>query len=526
MRTGQGRLIKSTMSDAARKRGGTPPHTGLRSPTGICPGLRHAFMASVALALFAVSGAGFAQIVSVPNDSTGANSLAGAIAANPAVVTGASFVAVPPTGTPHAVGTAPLSSFPTNGSTFGILTTGNAQFADDPNLAPNTGVSLNGANVRGDTDFDVTVLKIDLQVPEGANCLALDFQFYSEEFPEFVNTRYNDAFIAELDTSTWLTLGSTISAPNNFAFDPTGNVISINAAGSTSMTAANAAGTTYDGATPLLSASTPITPGAHSIYLSIFDQGDQIYDSAVFLDNLVVGFVSNPAENCVAGAKPKNFTMSLTPAVAENPEDTLHTVTATLFEQGTALPGATIAFSVTGANTTSGGAVTGDSGGATFTYIGSNPGSDVITACYDADNDGTCEALASAQKHWMHVNQGPAAACVPTTNPGGKNEPGKNASAKAGVNPDGYYQLLAQDPDGPAPSIFVGDTGSSFVSGPYQSGAKVKVTQANGTEPRAQPGPRDIAAHLLLNGDATVWAVDDEGAVSAVAVCYVPRPPK
>ena len=47
-----------------------------------------------------------------------------------------------------------------------------------------------------------------------------------------------------------------------------------------------ARGTTFDGATRLLRASTKITPGRHRLYLSIFDQGDRIYDSAVFLDNL------------------------------------------------------------------------------------------------------------------------------------------------------------------------------------------------------------------------------------------------
>ncbi len=52
------------------------------------------------------------------------------------------------------------------------------------------------------------------------------------------------------------------------------------------MTRRFARGTTFDGATRLLRASTPITPGRHRLYLSIFDQGDRIYDSAVFLDNL------------------------------------------------------------------------------------------------------------------------------------------------------------------------------------------------------------------------------------------------
>jgi hypothetical protein len=52
------------------------------------------------------------------------------------------------------------------------------------------------------------------------------------------------------------------------------------------MTRRNARGTTFDGATRLLRASTPITPGHHRLYLSIFDQGDRSYDSSVFLDNL------------------------------------------------------------------------------------------------------------------------------------------------------------------------------------------------------------------------------------------------
>ena len=133
-----------------------------------------------------------------------------------------------------------------------------------------------GPNVRGNTDYDVTVLKVDLDVPVGPNCLSIDFRFLSDEFPEYVSTSYNDAFIAELDTSDWTTSGSTITAPHNFAFDEAHNEISINAAGAASMSESEAAGTTYDGATPLLSASTPITSGAHSLYLSIFDQGDHI----------------------------------------------------------------------------------------------------------------------------------------------------------------------------------------------------------------------------------------------------------
>jgi uncharacterized repeat protein (TIGR01451 family) len=232
--------------------------------------------------------------------TTTASDLAAAIAFDPSVVSGAAFVAVPPTGTPNAVSTTALAGFPTVGSSYAILTSGNATLADDANTAGGSGASLGGANVRGNTDFDVTILRIDLNVPTGSNCLTFDFRFLSEEYPEYVGSAFNDAFIAELDNSTWTTSGSTISAPNNFAFDPSGDVISVNSSGQTSMSAANAAGTTYDGATPLLSASTPITAGAHSLYLSIFDQGDRILDSAVFVDNLVIGTVG--PGGCQSGA--------------------------------------------------------------------------------------------------------------------------------------------------------------------------------------------------------------------------------
>ena len=223
--------------------------------------------------------------------------LANAMAQSPGIVTGASFVAAPPTGTPYDLQTRSLGGFPRAGSTYAILTSGDATLADTPNSSGSSGADDGGPNVRGNTDLDVTILKVDLDVPFGSNCLSIDFRFLSDEFPEFVGSSFNDAFIAELDTSDWTTSGSEITAPNNFAFDPAHNVISINAAGAASMSADEAAGTTYDGATPLLSASTPITPGAHSLYLSIFDQGDHAYDSAIFLDRLRLGTAGSTCQD-------------------------------------------------------------------------------------------------------------------------------------------------------------------------------------------------------------------------------------
>src|SRR5258708_39298375 len=147
------------------------------------------------------------------------------IADNPAIVTGAAFTTIPPNGTPHGIGNSPLAGFPLSGGTFAILTTGNAAFADAPNTAPNTSASDGGTSVRGDTDHVVSILRIDLDVPGGANCLSLNFRFLSEEYPEFVASFFNDAFIAEPDSSTCTTSGTAISAPDNFAFDPAHNDI-------------------------------------------------------------------------------------------------------------------------------------------------------------------------------------------------------------------------------------------------------------------------------------------------------------
>ncbi len=375
-------------------------------------GMRRRMAAALATAMLLASMGviGVAKVsaaVTPQTEPAGALAIAHALASPSANVTGASFASVTG-GTPNGTSTTALGGFPTDGTDFGILTTGNVSSVPNPGTFANTDNS--GGNVRGNSDLDVTMLKTDITVPTGANCLTFDFKFLSEEFPGFVGTDFNDAFIAELDTSNWTTAGSTITAPDNFAFDGSGNVVSINSTGIGGMTPADGAGTAFDSTSPdtshgagtvLLNASTQVTAGAHSVYFSIFDQGDQILDSAVFLDNLAVGFVPNPAVNCKPGATPVNFKLDVTPATATNPTGTPHTVTATLTDTaGTPIANAPISFTVAGVNPDTGSGTTGENGQATFTYTGTNAGQDQISACYDADNSPPCEATASATKDW------------------------------------------------------------------------------------------------------------------------------
>jgi hypothetical protein len=285
-----------------RRRPGMP-NAGKRS--------HRASVAVLAAGLLTLGLFGSARAIITP--SADALTIAQSIASPSVTVTGASFVAIPPNNTPNGVSNSAIGGFPVDGTSYGILTSGNASGVDQVGTFQST--SNGGAAVRGDTDRDVSVLKIDLTVPAGANCLSFNFKFMSEEFPNFVGSAFNDAFIAELDTTSWTTNGSTIFAPNNFAFDSSNDVVSINSTGIGGMTPADGAGTAFDGntsgnpgadsagaATKLLSASTQVTGGAHSLYLSLFDQGDQILDSAVFLDNLRALTVANPAVDCKAGA--------------------------------------------------------------------------------------------------------------------------------------------------------------------------------------------------------------------------------
>jgi Ca2+-binding RTX toxin-like protein len=97
-------------------------------------------------------------------------------------------------------------------------------------------------------------------------------------------------------------------------------------------------------------------------------------------------------------------TLDLTPAIATNPEDTDHTVTALVEDSnGDPVVGVVVEFEVTGDNPTTGSDTTDADGEATFTYTGANVGDDTITAFADSDGDGindVAEPEDTATKTW------------------------------------------------------------------------------------------------------------------------------
>jgi hypothetical protein len=238
----------------------------------------------VAVGTLAIAASAGATVSATRDPSAIASAIAtpGLIPASPP----ATLPMIAPAGNPLGIANTGLSPFPRVGTTYAVLSSGDATQADQPSgssSADDQGTSQQ----RGTSAYDVTVVSIPLAVPSGDNCLSFDFRFLSEEYPDFIDSEYNDAFIAEIDQSTWTTQASAITGlDNDFALDANQQPVTIKSTGPTSMSPAEAAGTPYGGATAPLRAQTAVTPGAHTLYLSIFDQSDRILDTVAFVDNL------------------------------------------------------------------------------------------------------------------------------------------------------------------------------------------------------------------------------------------------
>ena len=119
------------------------------------------------------------------------------------------------------------------------------------------------------------------------------------------------------------------------------------------------------------------------------------------------------------------------------------------------------------------------------------------------------------------------ATCRETTNPAGNNVPpagfttAPGTNPNSGQNPDGFYILgtdTGQD------RVFIFDSGSGTVFGPFAPGTKIKYTESNGAKPgiKSIGGPNSaVAWHINGKGDAFAFSGD-----GVKVPCLVPPPPK
>lgn len=254
-------------------------------------------LAAIVVVLTTALGAGVAaaasriHAVKITRTHAAALRMGRAIMADPKQLVNAIFQLSPPSGSPRVLVFAPheaVAGFPRDHHDFALLSNGCGLRFNQPKYKGAAGCNDSGPVYRGTKD--ATRLRLTVQVPKGADCLSFRFRFLSNEYPLWVGSPYNDAFIAELGRSTWSSTqhNPTIRAPRDFARTADGHMITINATGVAKVSRRNARGTGYDAATKILRAATKVRPGRRFVYLSIFDQGDREYDSAVFIDDLTL----------------------------------------------------------------------------------------------------------------------------------------------------------------------------------------------------------------------------------------------
>jgi hypothetical protein len=170
---------------------------------------------------------------------------------------------------------------------------------------------------------DMIDVKLVLMAPPDATGFRFDFDFYSSEWPNFVCSNFNDAFVAYL-TSKTITDNISFDSDNNpiavnngflnrctpntpvgclsnsYSSDSSGPALSIAAcAGGSSELGGTGFGDLYEtqcnggnqnaslgGATGWLTTQAPITPGEEfTIEFMIWDAGDGFLDSSVLIDH-------------------------------------------------------------------------------------------------------------------------------------------------------------------------------------------------------------------------------------------------
>jgi len=120
-------------------------------------------------------------------------------------------------------------------------------------------------------------------------------------------------------------------------------------------------------------------------------------------------------------------------------------------------------------------------------------------------------------------------------NPHGNNIPGEDrdndGKDKNNVNPDGFYEIIAEDICDAEPDIYIGTVDDPYMFGPFVSGVVVKFTDAPSAEPQMKKigstnGQADaVKCHITLPGDPVVTVVDNSGNITTCDGCLVPPPP-
>jgi hypothetical protein len=154
--------------------------------------------------------------------------------------------------------------------------------ADNPGLigmgeCSNT---LEGQWSQGQGAHDYAEVRIDVEVPAGTFGFSYDFAFFSEEYPVWYQTQYNDMYCAWLESEQWT---------GNISFDEMGNPISLNAGFLDNLPGSpDLVGTSMDqnAGTKWLTTTAGVSPLEQiQVVFAVWDLSDGIWDTYIILDN-------------------------------------------------------------------------------------------------------------------------------------------------------------------------------------------------------------------------------------------------
>jgi hypothetical protein len=218
------------------------------------------------------------------NTNASALQMANAIFGNGTTVTGASYSG--PTTSKAIWSNGQLAPGVVPSSTGVILGTGDVrnftQSNGDPNRSGGTSADTSGSNnnslfnaVAGTNTFDAVWLNTDF-IPTG-NLMTLNFVFSSEEYPEYVNSQFNDIMAVWVNgTYVPISVGNGTTAINNINPLTQPNLFRDNTA--------DAFNTEMDGFTITLKLTMQVNPGVvNSIRIGIADVGDSQWDSNLLI---------------------------------------------------------------------------------------------------------------------------------------------------------------------------------------------------------------------------------------------------
>jgi hypothetical protein len=176
---------------------------------------------------------------------------------------------------------------------------------DDLNVSVGTAGDPDVTAVAGVGTLDASVLEFGFQFGDGTsvdNSLSFNFVFGSEEYVDWIDSAWNDAFVFLLDGTTNLAVIGTDPISINTVNNTQKSANYINNVGNTDGLPVAGLGIKFDGLTTVLQAqATGIGAGTHTIKLAVADANDSQLDSGVFIQKGSFSSIPEPSTLLLIG---------------------------------------------------------------------------------------------------------------------------------------------------------------------------------------------------------------------------------